>query len=82
MPTSSRGFDFHSQSPDRIPPSWLANPRNPAMSPHSRHLSHVLGHVEDCRILGEKKGLNKKNKKRRIVKRRTWILTNRIFFCR
>ena len=29
-----------SQPLDRILPPWLANPRNPAMSPHSRHLSH------------------------------------------
>ena len=29
-----------SQPQDRILPPWLANPRNPAMSPHSRHLSH------------------------------------------
>ena len=29
-----------SQPLDRILPPWLANPHNPAVSPHSRHLSH------------------------------------------
>ena len=29
-----------SQPLDRILPPWLANPRNPAMSLHSRHPSH------------------------------------------
>jgi len=27
---------------DRILPPWLANPRNPTMSPHSRHPSHLM----------------------------------------
>ena len=34
------------QPPDRIPPPWLANPRNPAMSPHSRHPSTKIESVE------------------------------------
>ena len=35
-----------SQPLDRIPLPWLANPRNPAMSPHSRHLSTLIESVE------------------------------------
>ena len=31
---------------DRVPTPWLANPRNPAMSPHSRHLSTLTKSVE------------------------------------
>jgi len=31
-----------SQLLDRIPLPWLANPRNPAMSPHSRHPSTLI----------------------------------------
>ena len=35
----SRGFHWRpaSQPLDRVPLPWLANPRNPAMSPHARH---------------------------------------------
>ena len=40
-----------SQLLDRIPPPWLANPLNPAMSPHSRHPSTLIESVE-----GKKQG--------------------------
>ena len=33
-------LEVASQPLDRKLPPWLANPRNPAMSPHSRHPSH------------------------------------------
>ena len=50
LPGSCGGFHFHSQLPDRIPPSWLANPRNPAMSPHTRLQAPVtLTRSEDDR---------------------------------
>ena len=40
VPGIPRGFTVVSQPLDRILPPWLANPRNPAMSPHSMHPSH------------------------------------------
>ena len=36
-----------SQPLDRIPLPWLANPHNPAMSPHSRHPSTLNESVEE-----------------------------------
>ena len=40
MPGYPGASTVASQSLDRILPPWLANPCNPAMSPHSRHPSH------------------------------------------
>ena len=53
MPGISRGFHFwQRQHLDRVRPPWLANPRPPAMSPHTngtRHQSHWF-------ISGKKRG--------------------------
>ena len=47
VPVISRGFTVVSQPVDRILLPWLANPCNPAMSPHSRHPSTLNESVEE-----------------------------------
>ena len=49
VPGSFWSFHFHSHPPDRIPPSWLANPHNPAMRPHTMS----KGPLTWCMILSD-----------------------------
>ena len=58
-----------SQPLDRMPLPWLANPRNPAMSPHSRYPSKLIESVE-----GKKREGGWDGERRQTVARRPLLL--------
>ena len=51
----SRDFG-HSQPLDRVMPPWLANPRPPAMSPHTNGTMHLSRRFINGKLKGGRNG--------------------------